>query len=372
MLVLQPSPFCNLNCDYCYLPNRSDSVRMSLGALERIVAQVMESGLVGPTFSVVWHAGEPTAVPLHWYEAAFEVIAKHVDGRRITHHFQTNAVLIDEAWCDFFQRHNVQIGVSIDGPADLHDRHRRTRNGQGTHAQVMCGIAQLKAARIDFHSIAVLTRDALAQPDAIYEFFAALGAQEVGFNVEEVESDHRTSSLQTDDATLAARRFWDRMLERVAAERGRLRVREVASVLDGLRDPGFGRRFGNTQNRAGYILSVAHNGNFCFWSPELLGTHHAQHGTVSLGNLAEERINWSRFGERIALRRWQAEIDAGVRACSRKCKYFNLCLGGAPSNKLAEHGRLDGTETMACRLGQQAVIAAMGAALPGELLRLSK
>ena len=132
LLVLQPSAFCNLDCDYCYLPHRTDRARMPLDRLDRVMAEVMASGLAGDAMSVVWHAGEPMAVPRTWYEDAFEIVARHAGRRRVTHHFQTNGVLIDAAWCAFFLRHGVRVGVSVDGPAPLHDLHRRTRDGRGT------------------------------------------------------------------------------------------------------------------------------------------------------------------------------------------------------------------------------------------------
>lgn len=367
LLVLQPSPFCNLDCRYCYLPDRQQRARMALPVLDRVMAQVMASGLVGERLSVVWHAGEPMAVPRRWYEAAFALIARRAGGRPVSHHFQTNGVLIDAAWCHFFQRHGVRVGISIDGPAALHDAQRRTRDGRGTHARVMQGIARLQAAGIGFHTIAVLTRDALAQPDAVFDFFATLGTQEAGFNTEELEAAHGHTSLQAAGAEAAARAFWQRLLQRLAAAPGALRVREVAQVLAGLRDPGFGQRSGNSQNQAGQLLSVAHDGGFTFWSPELLGTRHARLGPALLANLASDAIDWARLGEQAALRRWQAEIDTGVAACRSGCAHWRLCLGGAPANKLAELGTLAGSETLACRLGTQVVIDAVLAALERDL-----
>lgn len=220
----------------------------------------------------------------------------------------------------------------------------------------MTGIARLHSAGIAFHTIAVLTRDALAEPDAVYDFFATLGTAEAGFNVEEVEGAHVCSSLQEHDAEAAARRFWRRMLERMSAEQGRLRVREVAMVLAALRDPRFGRYEGNSQNLPGRLLSVACDGGFSFWSPELLGAAHPVRGRAVLGHLGDGSFDWSAASGPDGWRGWQAEIDAGVRRCREICRYFPLCLGGAPSNKLAEYATMDAAETMACRLGQQAVI----------------
>jgi len=380
LLVLQPSPFCNLDCDYCYLPDRGDTRRMALPLLDRVLAEVAASGLAGAELSIVWHAGEPTAVPRDWYEAAFALVARHAGGRRVQHHFQTNAVRVDAAWCAFFRRHGVRVGVSLDGPAALHDAHRRHRDGRGSHAAAMRGVAALRAAGLDFHAIAVLTRDALDQADAVYDFFADLGAVQVGFNVEEAEAAHPRSSLDAAGTEAALRRFWQRLLQRLGAEPGptgpRLRVREVEAVLAALRDPRFGQGGGNTQNLPGRILNVAHDGRWCFWSPELLGDRHPQRGAVVLGRLDTgqlPRVAAAAGTTEAAEQAWQAwppwqqEIDAGVRRCRADCAYWAFCLGGAPSNKLTEHGRLVAAATRACRLGQQVVVDAVLQALDGQL-----
>ena len=370
LLVLQASPFCNLDCRYCYLPDRDDSRRMPLGLLDSVMTQLMASGLAGPELSIVWHAGEPMAVPRDWYEAAFAIVARHArkaGTTRVQHHFQTNAVLIDDRWCDFFRRHGVRVGISVDGPAALHDAHRRTRDGRGTHARVMQGITRLREAGLSFHCIAVLTRDALDQADPIHDFFAALGADQVGFNVEEAEAAHARSSLEAAGSETALRAFWARLLQRLQAEPGRLRVREVESVLAALRHPRFGQLAGNAQNQPGQMLNVDCDGRWCFWSPELLGSQHPLLGAAVMGQLASADAGFAAASGAPAWARWQREIDAGVQRCHAECAYFDFCLGGAPSNKLAEQGHFGGSQTQACRLGQQVVIDAVLASLDQQL-----
>ena len=359
LLIVQPSPFCNLDCSYCYLHDRSDRSRMSMPTLERLMQRVADAphGLTGDVrqpLCIVWHAGEPLALPIDWYEEAFAVVARALAARPVRHHMQTNAVRIDAAWCDFFVRQAVQVGVSLDGPAELHDRWRRTRDGRGTHRQVMRGIQALKDAGLRFHVIAVLTRDALQMPDAIFDFFADLGAEQVGFNVEEIEAAHTRSSLEAEDAAGLCRHFWQRMVERVQAEPGRLRLRELDSVMEALRHPDFGQLDGNWQNRPGCLLNVGWQGDFCHGSPELLGCSHPRLGPVVVGNVWRD----DPFRPQ-SLPRWQAfqdEINTGVQRCRQTCAHFDFCLGGAPANKLAEHGRLDVTETLACRLNQKVLI----------------
>ena len=141
LLVVQPTPFCNLDCSYCYLPDRANTRRMTLDTLEQVFRWVFSSGLVREPFTLLWHAGEPLVVPVAWYEAAAALLRRHGEGRPpVTQSVQTNATLIDEEWCDYFRRHEVEVGVSVDGPAFLHDRHRRTRQGRGTLDKVLHGI----------------------------------------------------------------------------------------------------------------------------------------------------------------------------------------------------------------------------------------
>ena len=162
LLVLQPTPFCNIDCDYCYLPNRQDKSRMSMGTVALAARRLADDQLAGPSLTVVWHSGEPLVLPPSFYEEAFDTIADAI-GRdcKVTHSIQTNGTLINDQWCELFARRNVQIGVSVDGPADLHDRHRRTRNGKGPHHKVLAGMALLRPYRTEKGS-AARTRNSLS------------------------------------------------------------------------------------------------------------------------------------------------------------------------------------------------------------------
>src|SRR5262245_17837372 len=138
LLVLQPTPFCNINCSYCYLPDRQSKRRMSPGTLEQVFRWVFASGLARQPFVLLWHAGEPLVLPVSFYEEAADLLRRHNASQLpVLQSFQTNATLIDAGWCAFFKRPDVHLGVSVDGPAFLHDRHRRTRQGSGTLERVL-------------------------------------------------------------------------------------------------------------------------------------------------------------------------------------------------------------------------------------------
>src|ERR1700719_1855754 len=104
LLVVQPTPFCNINCSYCYLPDRQSTRRMSLETLERTFDWVFSSGLVREPFTLLWHAGEPLVMPVSFYEDALRLLEKHQRPDVTVHQsFQTNATLLDEDWCRFIR-----------------------------------------------------------------------------------------------------------------------------------------------------------------------------------------------------------------------------------------------------------------------------
>lgn len=352
LLILQPTPFCNLDCSYCYLPGRDDKRRLSLETIEATFGNIIDSGLLGQELSVIWHAGEPLVVPPRFYAGAFQRIESLVAGRAaVQHSIQTNGTLIDDAWCELFRAWSVRVGISIDGPAHLHDRHRRTRSGRGTHRDVMRGVQRMRDAGLPFHAIAVVTAEALDEPDAILDFFEQSGIRDIAFNVEEQEGVNLRSSLAGAEDRVTA--FYRRVFERAVSSNGRLRVRELDqardAVLCGLPEYAFdGKRyFANEQAWPFDITTVDWAGNFSMFSPELLGQSHSRFDGFTLGNVHRNRLIDVLATPRF--RRLFGEILAGIDRCERECRYYFLCGGGAPANKLFENGRFDSTETAFCR-----------------------
>lgn len=349
LLVLQPTPFCNIDCSYCYLPHRDDRSRMSLDTVKRAAARLQEDQLVADELTVVWHAGEPLVLPPRWYAEAFAAVADALPGVAVTHAMQTNATLIDDAWCRFFLRQHVAVGVSVDGPATLHDAHRRTRRGGGTHAQVQRGMARLRHHGVPFHAIAVVGAATLAQPDAFYDWFAEQGVTELGCNFDEVEGAHGQSSLSGHEQAHAD--FLARLLQR--ALHGRVVVRELAAAWRALRAPlprWQWRQFSapeNTQAQPLALLTVGHDGAFGSFSPELLGQPAAGWDGFALGNVHDTGYLQALQGPAFA-RQWLA-VQQGLAACAARCAYFDVCGGGAPVNKFYEHGSFAATETLHCR-----------------------
>jgi uncharacterized protein len=197
LLIVQGSPSCNIDCSYCYLPDRLNNNRMSRATLEAISERICKNQVASGDFTVVWHAGEPLTLPLHFYEAAMQILSSDPD-RKISHSIQSNGTLLSDEWCAFISAHHIRVGLSIDGPEDIHNSYRRDRRGHGTHAQVIKATQKLKIWAIPFDVICVITDSSLDKPNEIYEFFLKLGARSIGFNVEENEGVHLHSSLAND------------------------------------------------------------------------------------------------------------------------------------------------------------------------------
>jgi len=364
LVVLQPTPFCNLDCAYCYLPHRNDMRRMSAKVLDAVGRNLVASPLADEPLSIVWHGGEPMTLPPGWYEDAFARIERASGGRDVRHAFQTNAIGVNDRWIELFRRRNVRLGVSIDGPRDLHDTYRRMRGGRGSFDLSMRGAARLTEAGLPFHLISVLTADSLSRPDEMFDFYVAHSFRDVCFNVEEQEDAHPRSSLDGAGMEAAYRRFLYRFFARIAAEDAPFACRELDAVRALALSPPEARR-ANPQTRPLEIVTVAVDGAMSTYSPELIGAAAPQYDDFRFGDVREGGPET--MLQNPAFRLLRADVDAGIAACAENCSYFYVCGGGAPANKFFEHGHLRGTETMFCRLTRQTGLEAALAALEADV-----
>ncbi|HEY2616979.1 MAG TPA: cyclophane-forming radical SAM/SPASM peptide maturase GrrM/OscB [Acetobacteraceae bacterium] len=354
LLVIQPTPFCNINCSYCYLPDRSSKAVVSQETLSNLFSEVFASGWVRDCLSVVWHAGEPMVLPVGFYRDAFKLIdALRPAGVSVNHSFQTNGTLIDDAWCDFLIEAEIGVGVSIDGPKHLHDLHRRTRSGQGTFDRTIAGIRRLRRHAVPFHVISVLSSQNMKSPAEMFEFYVAEGIQEVCFNVEESEGRHVSSSFAQEDVEAIFYRFMSEFWRLSAAAPGKLSfIREIDHAVRQVLRPQDAMT-ANQLIEPFAVISMDAAGNIATFSPELLGLKSADYGDFLLGNINTDRL--VDLLERPNLANMQRDILAGVELCRQHCQYFSVCGGGEPVNKLSENGTFVSTETAYCRLTRMRV-----------------
>jgi uncharacterized protein len=335
-VVMQPTTLCNLSCDYCYLPFRRDNLKMPVA-----VAEAVAAGVAGYTrsgrFSVVWHGGEPLAAGPAHLAALFEPF-----GTTVEHHIQTNATLIDDAWCEFFTAHDVRVSVSVDGPR-RRNGDRVDRGGKPAYDQILKGIECLRRHGIPFSALCVVGDPQPGLATELYEYFLGLGCEVLGINVEELEGVN-TRLNSHDPAAVTA--FW---AELVGAWRREptIHLREVewslryaAAVLDGTADDLLPRRLDP-------IPTVAYDGSVVLLSPELAGFHDPRYGDFTSGNVLQTPLPEILAGA--AGSPWIAEFLTGVEACRQTCPYFGFCGGAHAANRYFEHGRFDVTETDHCR-----------------------
>lgn len=354
LLIMQPTAFCNVDCDYCYLPDRSDRRVMNHDTVADAARFVFAGNLHARDFTVVWHAGEPLVVPPAWYAEAFARIAALAPhGTKVPHAVQTNGMLINETWCDLFLEHGVRVGVSIDGPAFLHDARRRTRSGDGTHAAALRGLRLLQKRGVATHVICVITNASLGHGRELIAFFRDEGLSDIGFNIEEVEGANAGSSLARPGVVDDFRRFFEIVLVEADNSAPPLRIREYRNVLAMLRHPGFRSMSANSQNMPFAMLTVGVGGELFTFSPELAGLSSKDYSDFAVGHLPEATLQTVLANP--IFKKLLADIWQGVALCRQSCSYFEMCLGGAPVNKLSECGTLIATETLACKLAQQVI-----------------
>jgi uncharacterized protein len=349
LLVIQPTPFCNIDCKYCYLPNRTSKAVISTETLVNLFSQVFASGWVRDGLSVVWHAGEPMVLPIEFYRDAFRTVDRLKPAHlAVEHAFQTNGTLIDEAWCAFFVEQHVNVGVSIDGPRHLHDRNRITRSGRGTFEKTVAGIRQLRRSGVPFHVISVLSAFSMDKAGEMFDFYVEEGIEEVCFNVEESEGSYVSRSFAEAGIEAAYYRFLSEFWRLSAAAPGKLTfVREIEHAIQQVVRPKDVACI-NQLVEPFAVTSVDWAGNVSTFSPELLGLKNAEYDDFLLGNINQDALVDLR--DRPTLARMLRDIEAGVALCRARCEYFSVCGGGEPVNKLAENGTFASAETRYCRL----------------------
>ncbi len=335
-VVMQPTTLCNLDCAYCYLPFRAADKRMPVEVAQAVAASV-DGWARGGRFSVVWHGGEPLAAGREHLAALLAPF-----GAGVEHHVQTNATLIDDAWCDFFEAHDMRVSVSVDGP-EARNGERVTRGGKPAYDRILRGIETLRRRGIPFSALCVVGDPRPGAATELYDYFLELGCDVLGINVEEQEGvNTRANGHVAADVTA----FWAELVTAWRAD-PRIHLREVewslryvSAVLDGTADELLPRRLDP-------IPTVAHDGSVVLLSPELAGFSDPRYGDFTSGNVLTTPLAAILAGA--ASTPWIGEFLQGVEACRATCPYFGFCGGAHAANRYFEQGRFDTTETDHCR-----------------------
>jgi uncharacterized protein len=176
VLIKPASGKCNLSCRYCFYhdvaSNRAvaDFGFMDQPTLEVIIRKVLQFASGQATFS--FQGGEPTLCGVGFFESVVKLQKRYnVNGVKIDNCLQTNGILIDENWAEFLHSHNFLVGLSLDGPADLHDRYRVDSRGNGTSGKVISAAALFDKYKVEYNILLTVTGASAADPDVLYDFF---------------------------------------------------------------------------------------------------------------------------------------------------------------------------------------------------------
>lgn len=183
LLIKPVSSDCNLNCRYCYYHNPakgSHPVRMGDHTLQRMIRTYMASDQ--DVYSFIWHGGEPSIMPLAFYEKAVAYQKRYAGpGACISNTFQTNGVKIPKNLARFMARYRFLCGVSLDGPAHIHDRYRKTPHQGPSHALVIKGIKTLSRAGVALNALTLVSQANVHHPQKTYRYLKSLGFQYLHF-----------------------------------------------------------------------------------------------------------------------------------------------------------------------------------------------
>ncbi len=174
-------PVCNLDCKYCFYlekehlyPNNSNW-KMTEDTLEKFIRQYVEAQNV-PVVSFAWQGGEPTLLGVDYFRKVVELQRKHAGGKEVENAFQTNGILLDDSWAEFLAENKFLVGISVDGPREIHDHYRVDKGGQPSFDKVMRGLGYLKKHGVQFNTLTVVQKHNSCYPLKVYRFLKEAGS----------------------------------------------------------------------------------------------------------------------------------------------------------------------------------------------------
>ncbi len=336
---------CNLNCAYCFFLKKErlypgSDFRMSDGVHEAYINQLLEAHQV-PQVTIAWQGGEPTLMGLDFFRRSVELQTKYQKpGTRIENTFQTNGILLNDEWCDFFQENNFLIGLSLDGPKELHDFYRKDKGGHGTFDRVIRAAHLLQKHKVEFNILCTVNSKNADHPLQVYRFFRdELGTNYIQFiPIVERDDDYNPSGpplkLRGGEGGVTDRPVrpeqWGRFLieifdEWVRRDVGKTFVLNFDGALAGwLGMAGTVCILGPT---CGLGIALEHNG-------DLYSCDHFVEPNYYLGNILKTPIielvaseKQRKFG--------RDKRDTLPRYC-RECEFLFVCNGECPKNRFIE------------------------------------
>ena len=347
---------CNLDCSYCFYLHKQDMLhqpkvpRMAESMLELHIKQYIQAQ-TGDEIVFSWQGGEPTLMGLEFFQRVVELQKKYKKpNQRIENDLQTNGTLLDEDWCAFLKKYNFLVGLSIDGPADLHDIHRYNKGGKPTHAKVMHAAALLHHYQVPFNALCVVNRDNSKRALEVYRFLRDQvkpymiqfipGMESAQFQqtapgywnpkdlpklgssaaqpgtADSVVTDW---SIAADDWGIFLSTVWKEWLQH---DFGQVFIDQFENVISMMF--GYGAQKCVSGQICGKSLAIEHNG-------DLFSCDHFVYPEYKLGNIQDTHQGDLVFSER--QKKFAYAKSNSLPEYCRKCPYLQLCWGDCPKDR---------------------------------------
>jgi len=331
-VMLKPrGPICNLACSYCFYLHKDAlyphaPFRMSDELLEAFTLQYIQAQNV-PEITFAWQGGEPTLMGLDFFHKAVDYQRKYRQpGQKINNSLQTNAVLLDDEWCQFFKQHNFLLGVSLDGPRELHDTYRVDKGGQPTFERVMQGVKYLQKYRVEYNILACVNDRTAQHPLEVYHFLRdEVPATFLQF-IPIVEKSTNPAHTVSPRSVMGS--AYGHFLNTIFDEWVKNDVGKVfVQIFDVALAAWAGFRPGLCVHEAtcGQALAMEHNG-------DLYSCDHFVDSKHFLGNMiAQSLVELIHLPQQ---RQFGRDKKAALPRQCRKCRVRFVCNGGCPKDRL--------------------------------------
>lgn len=216
-LMAKPNgALCNLNCKYCFYTPKKElypdiEIGMSDEVLESYTSQYINAMNI-PEVTFSWQGGEPTLMGIEFFKKAIKFQEKYKKpGMQIHNNIQTNGILLDDEWCQFFQENNFLVGISIDGPKELHNTYRKDKKGNPSFDKVMQAIRLMQKYGVEFNILATVNRLNADHPLEVYKFFKEeIGAQFIQFiPIVELEREDSNGNINVSSESVLPGQYGD-------------------------------------------------------------------------------------------------------------------------------------------------------------------
>lgn len=326
LLIKPASAVCNLDCAYCfYLDREADPYksmparRMSLDTLERMVDTFLFYSYPSSIFA--FQGGEPTLAGLPFFTKLVEFQQQYGrNSQSVSNALQTNGMVIDDAWCDLFKQYNWLIGISMDGPEDVHDTYRLNKGGKPTWARVLESIRTMQKHKVEFNVLCVLNQANVEKPREIYRFFRSIGIDYMQFiPLSDFQPDGRPYPFTITPEQYG--RFMCEVFDLWWPERRKVRIRYFDNVAEALA----GQRPGSCtmhETCDSYVV-VEYNG-------DIYPCDFFVSSDWKLGNLNLD--SWPEIARRQKRYSFAANKALPHPAC-QACEYQHICHGGCPKHR---------------------------------------